>query len=99
MDTVYKIELIMKQAGISADDRKVAEAANKKAALTGAPAAAIELPDGTVVDPSKFEYKGHGERGPGGDFGGNMPNEAIESSESLTIKAGANYFSFISIKE
>ena len=59
----------------------------------------ITLPDGTVVDPSKFEYKGHGERGSGGDFGSNMPNEVIESSEIFTIKAGANYFSFISIKE
>lgn len=59
----------------------------------------ITLPDGTVVDPSKFEYKEHEGRRPGGDFGGNMPNEPIESSEIFTIKAGANYFSFIGIKE
>jgi len=59
----------------------------------------ITLPDGTVVDPSKFEDKGHEGRGPDGDFGGHMPNEAIELSGIFTIKAGANYFNFISIKE
>jgi len=59
----------------------------------------ITLPDGTVVDPSKFEDKGHEGRGPDGNFAGHMPNEAIELSGIFTIKAGANYFSFISIKE
>ena len=49
MDAVYKIELIMKQADISVDDRKVAAAAMKKASETSAPAAAIELSDGRIV--------------------------------------------------
>ena len=49
MDAVYKIELIMKQADISPADRKVAKGAVDKASATGAPAAAIELPDGTIV--------------------------------------------------
>jgi hypothetical protein len=59
----------------------------------------ITLPDGTVAAPSFFEGKGYGERGPGGGFGGNLPHEAMELSDIFTIKAGANYFSFISIKE
>ena len=59
----------------------------------------ITLPDGTVADPSRFGDRGRGGRGPAGGFGGNMPNEAIELSEIFPIKAGANYFSFISVKE
>jgi len=59
----------------------------------------ITLPDGTVIDPSEFEAKKTGDRGPDGGFGGHMTNEAIELSGIFTIKAGANYFSFISIKE
>ena len=48
-DTVGKLELIMNQAGVTVNDRHVVSAANKKAELTGAPAAAIELPDGRIV--------------------------------------------------
>ncbi len=48
-DAVYKTELLMNQAGVSPESRQVATAANAKAVETGAPAAAIELPDGTVV--------------------------------------------------
>lgn len=44
-----KIELIMKTAGISVADRAVAEAAKRIGEETGAPAAAIELSDGTVI--------------------------------------------------
>ncbi len=47
--TAQKIELLMNQAKISADDRPVIAAAEKKAAETGDPAAAIELPDGAMV--------------------------------------------------
>ena len=46
---IRKIELIMKQANIAADERKVIAAAEEKAELTGSPAVAIELPDGTIV--------------------------------------------------
>lgn len=46
---LYKLELLMKQAGISVADRKVIAAAMEREALTGAPALAIELPDGTLV--------------------------------------------------
>ncbi len=44
-----KIELLMEQAGINICDRRVIAAANQRAEETGAPAAAIELADGTVV--------------------------------------------------
>lgn len=46
---VYKLELLMKQAGISTEDRKVTTAALARAEETGAPAAAIELTDGRIL--------------------------------------------------
>ena len=46
---VYKIEILMNQCGISKEDRPVVKAANDRAETTNAPAAAIELPDGTIV--------------------------------------------------
>ena len=48
-DVVYKHELQMKQAGLSADDRPVVGAALAKAAESGTPSAALELPDGRIV--------------------------------------------------
>ncbi len=48
-ETIYKLELLMKQAGLSLDQRKVAVAAIKKAEQTNGPAAAIELPDGQIA--------------------------------------------------
>lgn len=46
---VKRIELLMKKAGISTDDRPVAAAAEAKARETGSPAAAMELDDGTII--------------------------------------------------
>ena len=46
---VYKIELLMKQAKIVTRMRSVVPAANELAAREGAPAAALELPDGSIV--------------------------------------------------
>ncbi len=46
---VYKIELLMKQAKISTDDRKVTVAAKARAERLGVPTAAIELSDGTII--------------------------------------------------
>lgn len=46
---VYKIELLMKQAKITTDDRKVTVAAKKREAELGVPTAAIELADGTII--------------------------------------------------
>ncbi len=48
-EEAYKIELLMKQAHITLADRKVVSAALKKAEETGAPAAALELPDGQII--------------------------------------------------
>ena len=48
-EEVRKIELIMNSIGISSADRPVVAAALQKAEDTGAPAVAIELPDGTIV--------------------------------------------------
>ena len=46
---VDKLELLMEKANVSTNDRPVISAAKQKAALTGDPAAAIELPDGTII--------------------------------------------------
>ena len=48
-EEVYKAELIMNQVGIDTSFRQVVRFALDKAESTGDPAAAIELPDGTVV--------------------------------------------------
>ena len=48
-ETVYKLQLLMKQAGVSTDIRTVISAANEVEEATGEPAMAIELPDGTIV--------------------------------------------------
>lgn len=48
-EEVYKIELLMKQAKITGDMRPVVPAANKLAEKNGAPAAALELPDGRII--------------------------------------------------
>ena len=48
-DVVNKCRLVMKQANLTADDRPVIGAALAKAEATEGPAAAIELPDGTIV--------------------------------------------------
>jgi uncharacterized protein (UPF0371 family) len=48
-EVAYKIDLIMKQAKLSTEDRPVIQAALQKAEETGAPAAALELPDGRIV--------------------------------------------------
>lgn len=45
----YKIELIMKQAKITTDDRPVTIAANERAAKLGVPTAAIELSDHHII--------------------------------------------------
>jgi len=46
---ILKLELLMKKAGVSEDQRKVVAPALKKAEQTGRPAAAMELPDGRIV--------------------------------------------------
>ena len=46
---VLKLEILMKKAGASPEDRKVVSPALALAEETGKPAAAMELPDGTIV--------------------------------------------------
>lgn len=48
-EQLLKLELLMKQAEITIDDRPVISAAKVKAEATGEPAVAIELPDGRIV--------------------------------------------------
>ena len=57
-ETVLKLELLMKKAGVTIHDRKVVSPALQKAALTGAPAAAMELPDGTIVTGRTSDLQG-----------------------------------------
>ncbi len=46
---ILKLELLMKKAGVCAEDRKVVAPALEKAEETGLPAAAMELTDGRIV--------------------------------------------------
>ena len=48
-DTVAKLDILMRQAGISISERPVIGAALEKAEKTFAPAAALQLPDGKIV--------------------------------------------------
>ena len=48
-DEVMKLELLMKQASVTVEDRKVVSAALEKEKETEGPAAAMELPDGTIL--------------------------------------------------
>ncbi|MBQ8515591.1 MAG: DUF1846 domain-containing protein [Ruminococcus sp.] len=48
-DEIFKLELLMNQAGVTTADRKVVAAALEREQETGAPAAAMELPDGTIL--------------------------------------------------
>ena len=48
-DVVPKLEMLMKKVGVTTSDRKVVAAALAREAETGAPAAAMELPDGRIV--------------------------------------------------
>ena len=48
-EVIMKLELLMRKAGVEVSQRKVAQAAMARDAQTGMPAAAIELPDGTIV--------------------------------------------------
>ncbi|MBR6242374.1 MAG: DUF1846 domain-containing protein [Ruminococcus sp.] len=57
-EEVYKLELLMKQANVSTDDRKVVAAALAREEETHAPAAAMELPDGKILTGRTSELLG-----------------------------------------
>ncbi len=46
---IMKLELLMKKAGVSPEERRVVAPALERAEATGKPAAAIELPDGRIL--------------------------------------------------
>ena len=48
-NTMLKCELLMERAEVSIEDRRVVAPAKEKAAETGMPATAIELPDGRII--------------------------------------------------
>ncbi len=49
IETVRKLENLMKKVGVEPTARRVVAPALERAALTGMPAAAMELPDGSIV--------------------------------------------------
>ena len=57
-ETVRKLEMLMKKAGVSPDERKVIAPALHRAQETGDAAAAMELPDGTIVTGKTSELLG-----------------------------------------
>ena len=57
-ETVRKLELLMKKAGVSPDERKVIAPALRRAQETGDAAAAMELPDGAIVTGKTSELLG-----------------------------------------
>ena len=48
-DAIPKLELLMRKAGVSTENRRVVEAALARENETGGPAAAMELPDGRII--------------------------------------------------
>ncbi len=57
-DVVMKLELLMKKAGVTTNDRAVIGPALQKSAITGAPAAALELPNGKIITGRTSELLG-----------------------------------------
>lgn len=57
-DEIFKIELLMNQAGIAPEDRKAVKAALEKEELTGGTAAAMELCDGRIITGKTSELLG-----------------------------------------
>ncbi len=57
-DAVYKLKLLMNQAGLTPTDRTIVAKALEVEERTSAPAAAIELPDGKVVTGRTTELMG-----------------------------------------
>lgn len=49
LDTAHRVEILMKEIGVSPTDRKVVAPAIEKAEKHSCPAIAIELPDGTIL--------------------------------------------------
>ena len=56
--TIYKLELLMRQANVTTQLRPIIERANELAEVTGEPAMAIELPNGEIVTGKTTELMG-----------------------------------------
>ena len=57
-ETVYKLELLMKQMNLSVSDRPVIAAAMKREETTGHPGVAIELPNGKIISGKTTDLMG-----------------------------------------
>ena len=57
-EILYKLQLLMKQGGLTINDRPVVKAAMQREGETGHPAVAIELSDGTLVTGKTTELLG-----------------------------------------
>ncbi len=57
-EEVYKIRLLMNQAHVTVQDRRVVPAALVRETTTGGPAAAMELPDGRIITGKTTELLG-----------------------------------------
>lgn len=57
-EVILKLELLMKKASITTLDRSVIAPSLQKAALTGSPAAAMQLPDGRLITGKTTELLG-----------------------------------------
>ncbi len=55
---IFKLELLMKNAGVTVDDRVVVPEALKKAEMTDGPASAIQLHDGRIITGKTSELLG-----------------------------------------
>ena len=58
LDEVNKLELVMNQAKVVAEDRKCVAAANQKAQVANCYAGAIELDDGTIITGRTSDFMG-----------------------------------------
>ena len=94
-DEVYKLELLMNQAGVTSADRRVVAAALKREEETDGPAAAMELPDGRMITGKTSNLMGAASAvllnalkalGGIGDEVLLMSPEVIEPIQSLKIK-------------
>ena len=48
-EEILKLELLMNQAGVTPEDRRIVAPALERERMTGGPAAAMEMPDGTII--------------------------------------------------
>ena len=97
---VYKLELLMQQAGVTAGIRPVVARANQLAETTGEPAMSIQLADGTLIDGKTSELMGCSAAallnalkrlsGAGGHGVHLIAQSAIEPIQTVKVKISGN---------